>query len=306
MIRKVLFLTVLISMVNYGYAQTKAADSLSKLLQQVMKTKQAGDLYPVLSNDFSIGVYSGKSAKSNLQVILNNLKVDSIKMGHVVDSVDRRFASLNFYSNGKDTLSSRAWLNERNQLLYIDLFDQLYRLERYGKSVLVKSIPFELENGFIILTAKVNQFKRPLRFLFDTGADGMAMSKSLADSIGLEVIHQQTASVVGGQQNISISRNNSVFFDSFELKQQSVGIFDQMGSKYDGIIGNLIAREYIIKVDYDRKRMDLYTFGDFEYGNEDISIPIAFNTGLIHLTTKIKVGQKTAEGNFIFDTGAGY
>ena len=65
-------------------------------------------------------------------------------------------------------------------------------------SKLQAKIPFETEHGSIILKVRLNNNSRILRLLFDTGADGMAIDQSTADSIGLKISRKQNATVVGG------------------------------------------------------------------------------------------------------------
>lgn len=86
-----------------------------------------------------------------------------------------------------------------------------------GKAKEVARIPFESHNGTIIVTVKLNDFPRPLKLLFDTGADGMAVDQGLADSIGLKITRTQKASVVGGSMDISVSTGNTVHMGNLIL-----------------------------------------------------------------------------------------
>ncbi|MNJ91540.1 hypothetical protein D3C87_91920 [compost metagenome] len=171
----------------------------------------------------------------------------------------------------------------------------------------VARIPFESKNGTIILIVKLNDFPRPLKLLFDTGADGMAVGAGLADSIGLKVTRTQKASVVGGSMDISISSGNTVHMGSFDFKNQSIAIFKEMHKEgTDGIIGNTLARHYIVKVDYDRKELLLYNFGDFEEKG-GTAIPFTIPAGLFIIPGTLSItADQPHTGNFVFDTGAAY
>ncbi|MBE9598995.1 retropepsin-like aspartic protease [Pedobacter sp. MC2016-24] len=171
----------------------------------------------------------------------------------------------------------------------------------------VARFPFETDNGTIILTVKLNDFPRPLRLLFDTGADGMAISQSLADSIGLKVSRKQKASVVGGSMEISVSEGNTVHFPNFDFKNQSIAIFKEMHKGNDGIIGNALARRYITRVNYDQKEMVLYSFGDYTYEKEGASVPFTMPAGLFIIPGALSITTEPAhQGEFVFDTGASY
>ncbi|WEK18987.1 MAG: retropepsin-like aspartic protease [Candidatus Pedobacter colombiensis] len=171
----------------------------------------------------------------------------------------------------------------------------------------VARIPFESHNGTIILTIKLNDFPRPLRLLFDTGADGMAVGQELADSIGLKIARTQKASVVGGSMDISVSTGNTVHMGNFDFNNQSIAIFKEMHKEgTDGIIGNTLTRHYIVRVDYDSKEMLLYNFGDYEEkGGTAISFTIPSGLFIIPGTLSITADEPHT-GNFVFDTGAAY
>lgn len=174
-------------------------------------------------------------------------------------------------------------------------------------SKLLVKIPFETEQGSIILKIKLNNSSRILRLLFDTGADGMAIGQSLADSIGLKISRKKEVSVVGGNMEIKISDGNTVHFDGFEVKNQVIAVFKEMHKNVDGIIGNSIARMFITKVDYDKKELSLYNFGDYKYEKEGVSVPFTMPShffiipGLLNIAT-----GSTHTGDFVFDTGAIY
>lgn len=172
---------------------------------------------------------------------------------------------------------------------------------------LVAKIPFESRNGTIILNVKLNDFPRPLKLLFDTGADGMAVGAGLADSIGLKITRTQKASVVGGAMDISVSSGNTVHMGNFDFENQSIAIFKEMHKEgTDGIIGNTLARHYIVKVDYDRKELLLYNFGDFEEKG-GTAIPFTIPAGLFIIPGTLSItADQPHTGNFVFDTGAAY
>jgi len=174
-------------------------------------------------------------------------------------------------------------------------------------SKLLVKVPFETEHGSIILKVKINNSSKVLRLLFDTGADGMAISQSLADSIGLKITRKQNASVVGGHMEIQVSDGNTIHLDDFEVKNQGIAVFKEMHKDLDGIIGNSIARRYITKVDYDNKELSLYNFGDYQYEKEGASIPFTMPSGLFIIPGALSITTEPVHtGDFVFDTGASY
>lgn len=172
----------------------------------------------------------------------------------------------------------------------------------------VAKLPFELADGAIILKIRLNGEGRILRFLFDTGADGMAINGSLADSLGLKVARSQQTSVVGGSMSIDISENNTVHFeDGLILPGQNIGIFRNNGLNVDGIIGISLARRYTIRVDFDHALILLYEQDGYVYPKDGgVSMPLILTGSIPEIHLHLRAGEKEAEGDFVFDTGANY
>lgn len=173
---------------------------------------------------------------------------------------------------------------------------------------LVTTIPFEMVHGAIVLKVKINQSSKTLRLLFDTGADGMAVDKSLADSLGLKITRNNNASVVGGNMKIDVSDGNNVHLESgFVLKNQGIAVFPQMRDHLDGLIGNTMTRNYVVKIDFNTYQLSLFEFDNYEYEKGGTIVPITIPAGLFIIPGNIEItAGKSFSGNFVFDTGASY
>ena len=180
----------------------------------------------------------------------------------------------------------------------------------YAASELKAQIPFEFIDGSIILNIRINDNARPLKLLFDTGANGIAVDQHLADSLNLQSDFDKTTSVVGGSRRISISGNNTIHLaDNLSLKNQNIAIFDNGSSRpgYDGIIGLNPAYYYIINVDFNKQIISFYSFGDYAFESEGELLDITVPGGIIVVPAKLDlIGKKTITGEFVFDTGANY
>jgi len=178
----------------------------------------------------------------------------------------------------------------------------------YAQAKPVAVIPFELLNGSIVLKVKINDYPRPLRLLFDTGADGMAVDKLLADSIGLKISRSHEATVVGGSMKIDVSQGNTITLEKgFQLKNQGIAIFPQMSKDVDGLIGNKMTQDYVVKVDFNRAELSLYSFDNYEQEKGSTVIPFTIPEGLFIIPGIINVVKgQSHRGNFVFDTGANY
>lgn len=290
---------------GFSYAQT--AKEVVLHLNQMLRQKSAEPFKSDLSEAFSVAAYTNQSAVRILQTLAERYECDSVTLVKQVASVDGNKIDIQLFSKGKAPVSSAVYADKYFKVLYVDLFDQLYGMNRYQQSKLRVKIPFETENGSIILKLKLNNSPRVLRMLFDTGADGMAVSQALADSIGLKVSRKQNASVVGGNMEISVSEGNVVHLDSFTIKDQAIALFKEMHRETDGIIGNSIAKRYITKIDYDKKELSLYDFGDYQYEKAGASVPVTVPSGVFIIPGALSITTEPAhQGEFVFDTGAGY
>jgi len=300
----ILFFGVLVSSLNVQAQNAKGViESLNKMFAQ----KSIDPVMEHLSDKFSVAAYSRPSTDKMLKAIVERYACDSIELKSEAKQNENIQLTVLPFNKGKAGKESFIFTDAQYKLLYADFFDQLYGMNRYKKSVLIAKIPFEVKDGSIILTVKVNNSQRPLKLLFDTGADGMAITKALADSVGIKATRQQNTSVVGGNMQISVSEGNTIQLDTFKLKNQSFAIFPEMHKGSDGIIGNSIAKNYITKVDFDKKELSLHNFGDYAYQDQGKSVPVTVPAGLFIIPGEISVmpGQENA-GEFVFDTGAAY
>lgn len=303
-IKAILFLGVLVSALN---VQGQNAKTIIESMNKMFAQKSIDPIMENLGSNFSIAAYSRPSTDRMLKAILERYACDSLQLKNEVKQNGNVQLTVIPFNKGKAGKESSIYTDAQYKILYTDIFDQRYGMNWYKKSVLVAKIPFEVHDGAIILTVKVNNNQRPLKLLFDTGADGMAITKALADSVGIKASRQQNTSVVGGNMQISVSEGNTIQLDTFKLKNQSFAIFPEMHKGTDGIIGNSIAKNYITKVDFDKKELSLYNFGDYEYQDQGTSVQVTVPAGLFIIPSEVSVmpGQANS-GEFVFDTGASY
>ncbi len=262
-------------------------------------------LKPYLAEDFSVAAYMGTAATECLNTVLKSYRLDSLSYQHAQRQGTEWVVNVIIHGAEKET--GNIYLNEHLQLLRFDLADRLYGMNRGAAAREVAVIPFEERNGSIIITVTVNESKRPLRLLFDTGADGMMLDKSQADSIGLRISHSKQAAVVGGNINIEVSGNNNVHLNGFTVDRQSIAVFNKPADGTDGIIGNTITRRYITQVNYSRKEIILYSFGQFTLKSNEQVIPVDVTTGNIRMSAILNMHKdKPLKAWFILDTGADY
>ncbi|MDR0265277.1 MAG: retroviral-like aspartic protease family protein [Sphingobacterium sp.] len=288
-----------------SYAQSSA--TFAQKLFQAFQQKDTTFLTGELASNFSIAGHTDSGAKFRLNQIIKNYQVSKIEIKADTKVKNRRITQLSFLDKANKLVNADALFNPSDKLVHLSLFDQLYGMQRMDKAQLRAVIPFENHNGSIYLQVKINDYDKPLRLLFDTGADGMAVSQQLADRIGLKITREKNASVVGGLAKIQISENNRVGLDTLNIEKQSIAIFPEMGRDGDGIIGNTIIRRYITHIDYDKNLLSLYEFGGFQYSEQGTLVPISMPSGVMLLPGQLDITQnKSYPGRFVFDTGASY
>jgi hypothetical protein len=303
----ILALSLSAFIVSQPKAQQIATDSLELHLNEFFKQKSVEALKNDLSENFSVAAYNLPSAERFLQTIADRYKCDSVQVRNSEKTGDSIKLTAVFYSKEKNTQSS-IYLDRDHKIHYVDLFDQLYGMNRYQPSRLIVKVPFETdEHGSVYLRVTLNGINRPLKFLFDTGADGMAITQSLADSLGLKATRQRSTSVVGGTAQISISENNTIHLDTFSILNQNIALFKEMRGNADGIIGNTIAKTFITKVDFDKKELSLFSFGTYQYSDKGTPVPVKLPAGVFMIPGALSVTKdKPYTGQFVFDIGAAY
>ena len=303
---KRLFLVGLCALTGFSsYAQSK--DTFAQKLLQAFQQKDTTVLVGELAPNFSIAGHTDVGAKFRLNQIVKNYQVSKIEIKTDKKTKKGSLLKLALISKDNKHNNAEALFDRSNKLVHLSLFDQLYGMQRMEKAQLRAVIPFENKHGSIYLQVKINGYSKPLRLLFDTGADGMAVSQHTADLIGLKITRENNASVVGGHAKINVSDNNTVLLDTLKIGGQGIAIFPETGRDGDGIIGNTLIRQYITHIDYDKNLLSLYTFGEFKYNGKGTLAPITMPVGVMILSGQLDITQgKSYAGHFVFDTGASY
>ncbi|WP_343538752.1 retropepsin-like aspartic protease [Sphingobacterium thalpophilum] len=304
-IKKLMILGVYIVQGLAISAQTNSI--LPERLLACFEQKDTSLISGELAGGFSIAGHTGQGAAFRFDQIVKNYPLKAIHILSKKKTDKGTLLQIETTDPKNHKVIHQALVDNQGKLVYFALFDQLYGLKRHSKPKLRARIPFENKNGSIYLQVKINAYDKPLNLLFDTGADGMALSQQLADAIGLKVTRENNASVVGGSARIKVSDNNSILLDTLKLTGQGIAIFPSMGKGGDGIIGNTIIRQFITHIDYDKNVLSLYDFGDFRYQEKGMTVPITMPAGVMMLPGQLELIQgKSYTGQFVFDTGASY
>lgn len=191
-------------------------------------------------------------------------------------------------------------------ILFVLLLTPHYTL---GNELLTR-VPFELVDDYIYIKVRINN-SSPLNFGFDTGADGTVINSTTANRIGLKPGEQ--ISIKGASSTVkgSLMRNNNlrighmningVILHAIPLEKIGGGL----GLDIDGIIGGILLRNHPLKIDFDKKNIEIYSFDHFNYNGRGETVPFRLAgqaMPLISTELTLEKEQKIS-GDFGLDTG---
>ncbi|CAM1368494.1 aspartyl protease family protein [Tenacibaculum xiamenense] len=180
----------------------------------------------------------------------------------------------------------------------------------------VAEIPMDIEpGGHTFVKVKVNDLKRELDFVFDTGATADLIDKKIADEIGIKGNYQQKVDGASGVETYDIALNqtlllnNKIKFDHNNLVLKDLSNLNNVFGKHlDGIIGYSVLSKFITKIDYENNKLVLYKkLKDVDLDGFS-KIPFSFNNGIpipqFNISYTLTNGEKFT-GPILFDSGAG-
>lgn len=289
-------------------AQKSTIPQTIKAFEKSFQQKDYNAIKELLAPQFSVGVGDSSSNEFYLNAIFNAFPVlDSLQMGKSTVTKGKTRVAVHFFFKGKDKKPSEIVFSKENKVLYVTFFDALYKVDRNAEVKKLASIPFEMMENAIAIKIKLNKSDRDFVMLFDTGADGMALNPDSAHKAGVVVTNNKSAAVVGGSQQVQFSADNTIYIGNQIIKNQALVVFPKTGGAYDGLFGANLLRNYITKVNFDTKTIDLYNFGNYVYDGKAKPLVFDYKTGLAVVKMDLTFpDNKKVEGNFAIDTGANY
>lgn len=179
------------------------------------------------------------------------------------------------------------------------------------ESKLITKLPFsQLSGGIIIIKAKFDDLADSLNFVLDTGSGGISLDSSTSADLKIPLIKtEKTIRGIAGLKKVDFAMDHSLHFEGLNVDHLDFHINDYdlltsvYGVKIDGIIGYSFLRRYIVRLDYDNNKVEIYTPGTFKYPKGGQLLKPNFTT----LPQQMAIIQDSREilNRFIFDTGAG-
>ena len=175
----------------------------------------------------------------------------------------------------------------------------------------ITKFPFvQITGGIIILQAQLDNIKDSLNFVLDTGSGGISLDSSTVEEFKLtRVKSDRTIRGIGGMRTVDFTNKHTLVLPGLKVDDLDFHInnYDLLtsvyGVKIDGIIGFSFLRKFIVKIDYDKLMIEVYTPGMYKYPKGGFLLKPGFNA-LPYYGATVK-DERTVNGKFIFDTGAG-
>lgn len=176
-------------------------------------------------------------------------------------------------------------------------------------------IPFEFENNFIIVDVLFSNVV-PLKFIFDTGAEHTVLTRREVTDL-LKIPYQRRFTVMGAdlksELHAYLIRQIDLKVGEVDAKNQSMLVLEEdyfkfeeyTGHKIYGIIGAEFFKGFIVKIDYNRKRITLTSVRHFKTPKDYMKVPLNIKRQKPYIDTHINLRQDTiVPVRLLLDTGA--
>jgi hypothetical protein len=173
------------------------------------------------------------------------------------------------------------------------------------------SIRFRVLIGGIILgKIRLGDFPDSLNFIFDTGCGGISLDSVTAAR--LKLVPYLSSSYIRGIAGVRQEklldemrlRFGTITLDSVTMQVNNYDILSSVyGEQIDGILGYTFFSRYLVRVDYDSSRIDIYSKGPVKYPKGGYLLRPHL-VGLPMMEGRLN-DARDINSRFYFDTGAG-
>jgi predicted aspartyl protease len=167
-----------------------------------------------------------------------------------------------------------------------------------------------LTGGIVIIHGTLNEFTDTLNFVLDTGSSGISLDSSTVSKFALKTKQtERTIRGIAGTKQVQFTYGHSLHLpglttDSLDFHINDYDLLTSVyGLKIDGIVGSSFLRRYIVRLDYDNYKIDIWKPGTFKYPKNGYMLYPGFNSLPTHAA--IIKDATTVKSRFILDTGAG-
>ncbi|HEU4928230.1 MAG TPA: aspartyl protease family protein [Candidatus Krumholzibacteria bacterium] len=209
----------------------------------------------------------------------------------------------------------RRWIAHTVALLAVHFsFMELNAMAAPSASGAVKaSIPIEFSRNQVRVAVSING-STPFRLILDTGMPTrgvMLRHSERIDSLSLDFA--QTAHVggagSGGGFATRVAPDERIELGGLELSGVPVIVLppeSKLLQETDGVIGAELFERFVVRIDVDRKQMDLIDPAAFEPAPGITAVPLRIRDGMPFLDARVTVQDKPVNADLAVDLGAGH
>lgn len=169
----------------------------------------------------------------------------------------------------------------------------------------------QFSSGVIMIKARLSNIPDTLNFILDTGSGGISLDSATCAEFDIPVKPTDTTITgIGGVKKVPFVFDRELHMEggltiphlNFHVTDYEV-LTSVYGEKIDGIIGYSFFSRFIVKIDYEKSRMEIYTPGEIKYPpGGTVLHPVFTSLPIQWLTIK---DRRRMGFNYYFDMGAG-
>ncbi len=168
----------------------------------------------------------------------------------------------------------------------------------------------QYNGGVMVIKGCLNNSTDSLNFILDTGSGGISLDSSTCVEKGIHNhITDTLITGMGGAHKANFAFKQQLHLPGLTVDNLDFHINDYdiltsvYGEKIDGIIGYSFLSRYVIKIDFDKNLIEVYSPGTMNYERGGYLMhPILANIPVEPINFKDRIKNNF---NFYFDTGAG-
>ncbi len=178
-------------------------------------------------------------------------------------------------------------------------------------------IPIEIHNNLVVVPVILNN-QLPLKFIIDTGVrTAILTEKVYSDILNLSYSKKYTLSGPGGQKLVDAYITSNVTLDMpgvhgqghslLVLDEDYLELKNSMGTEVHGILGYELFSRFVVKIDYESKKLTLMLPKVFKPKKNYDIIPISIEDTKPFIHAKLQVNDSTSiDATFLVDSGASH
>lgn len=167
----------------------------------------------------------------------------------------------------------------------------------------------QYSGGVILLRGTLDNHTDSLNFILDTGSGGISLDSTTAEKMGVTTeMSDRTIRGIAGLKKVAFAYNHTLRLPGLVVEKLDFHIndYDLLTSVYgiqiDGIIGYSFFRRYIVRIDFDKEELEVFSPGTFRYPRGGYLLKPSFST-LPQPYLEVE-DNRSVNARFIFDTGA--